>query len=127
MHCITKRVKEKVENLSATALQWSMSDSTPVMLRLLKSELPRLDRAAKRMGTNRSALAKFLLRTFLDKFESGGFTALPHDWQSVMRSQDGRTIDHSAIVAEEATSVPPPKGKPVKYAPAPRGKRNTSK
>jgi hypothetical protein len=83
-----------------------MSDSTPVMLRLAKSELPRLDHAAKRMGTNRSALAKFLLRTFLDKFEQGGFSALPHDWESIMHGLDGRTYAQQQIQALRAAETP---------------------
>ena len=92
-----------------------VSDSTPVMIRLAKSFLPRLDSAAKRMGTNRSAMMKFLLKTFLDKFERGGFSALPHDWENIMHDLDGRTYgqqqsqSQSLRAAETPGDPPAPK------------------
>ena len=52
-----------------------------------------LDSAAKRMGTNRAALIKFLVQTFIDHFEArGGTASLPHNWRDVMRSLDGRSF-----------------------------------
>lgn len=45
------------------------------------------------MGSNRSAVIKFLVKTFLDHFESrGGIVSLPPDWREIMRQQDGRAF-----------------------------------
>ncbi len=89
-----------------------MADSTPLMIRIAKSVLPRLDRAAKRIGSNRSAMVKFLIQTFLDKFERGGLGALPHDWENVMHDLDGRTLgqqqNQSLRVAENSDSPAAP-------------------
>src|SRR6266481_2690083 len=43
----------------------------PVPVRLDLSTIARLDRAAKRLGTNRSALIKFCAQTFVADFGAG--------------------------------------------------------
>jgi len=104
-----------------------MADTTPIPIRLTRTFISRMDVAAKRMGTNRSAMMKFLLKTFLDKFERGGFSALPHDWENIMHDLDGRTFGQQASLRAAETPGESPLAnlprKPVKYSSPPKKKK----
>jgi len=61
----------------------------PIPVRLDPSTIARLDRAAQKLGTNRSALIKFCAQTFVADFEAGGETAiLPPNWRKILRRLD---------------------------------------
>jgi len=58
----------------------------PIPVRFDPSTIARLDRTAKRLGTNRAALIKFCAQTFVADFEAGGGTAiLPPNWREIFR------------------------------------------
>ena len=78
------------------------------------------------MGTNRAALIRFLVQTFVDDFEKHGGTAgLPHDWREIMKNLDGRTFGQmrqrlgnmkQSMALNESPGRPEPlPSKPVKY------------
>ena len=107
-----------------------MAFTKPIPVRLEIGVIARLDMASRRMGTNRSALIKFLVQTFVESFESRGIGNLPHDWQSVMRQSDGRTFgqqfqSQSLRAAEEPHSAPAPAPvSGVKYPSKPKPKKS---
>ncbi|HWM26580.1 MAG TPA: CopG family transcriptional regulator [Chthoniobacterales bacterium] len=69
-----------------------MAEGKPIPVRLDATLIARLDAVARRMGTNKSALIRFLAKSFCDHFEShGGITSLPHNWREILREQDGRS------------------------------------
>jgi len=64
----------------------------PIPVRLDPNVIDRLDRAATRLGTNRSALIKFCAETFVSHFErAGGIASLPPNWKELLRQLDGRS------------------------------------
>ena len=85
----------------------AVAETKPIPVRLDEGLRARLKDAAKRMGTNRAAVIRFLTSTFLDHFEqSGGIASLPHNWREIMRLQDGRAFGQvrAAAVGRPATS-----------------------
>ena len=62
----------------------------PIPVRIPLEWLPRLDAAAKRLGTNRSRLIGFLAQTFVEHFEKRGVAELPVNWKEILTSLDGR-------------------------------------
>jgi SOS-response transcriptional repressor LexA len=86
-----------------------VADTKPIPVRLDEEVISRLAATAKRMGTNRAALIRFLTQSFLDHFEKNGGTAsLPHDWREILRLQDGRAFGQ---VRGRASATPKPKRK----------------
>jgi hypothetical protein len=76
--------------LDGGGIHWGM-ERTPIPIRLDDETIGRLDKAAASMGTNRAALMRFLLETFLGNFEGGGGVAsLPINWKALMDGLDGR-------------------------------------
>jgi len=74
----------------------------PVPVRLDLSTIVRLDRAAKRLGTNRAALIKFCAQTFVADFEArGGIASLPPDWRRILRGLGGRRSQTPKINRKE--------------------------
>jgi len=70
----------------------TMRLSKPIPIRLGQDVIDRLDKAAERLGTNRSALIKFCAETFVEHFERhGGIASMPPNWQELLRSLDGRS------------------------------------
>lgn len=64
----------------------------PIPVRLESDALDRLDIAAERLGTNRSALIKFCAETFVSYFEAhGGVASLPPNWAELLHQLDGRS------------------------------------
>jgi hypothetical protein len=59
--------------------------------------LPRLDRAAKRLGTNRARLIAFCVTSFLADFEERGTALMPPDWEQLMTRLDHRTRESREI------------------------------
>lgn len=87
-----------------------MPPTKPIPVRLDDGIIARLDTAAKRMGTNRAALIRFLVQTFTASFEKRGqLASLPHNWEDIMRSLDGRTTEPTLLAAEG-----PPPATPLK-------------
>lgn len=75
-----------------------MPEAKPIPVRLGDEVIARLDAAANRIGSNRAALIRLCLSTFLDYFERrGGIAALPPDWSELFREQDGRTLSGKTI------------------------------
>jgi hypothetical protein len=95
-----------------------MAQTKPIPVRLDEALIERLKKSSARMGSNNSALIKFLVKTFLDHFESRGIASLPPNWQEIMRLQDGRTFGQqmpALRVAETPESIPLPPPKPTNY------------
>lgn len=87
-----------------------MADTKPIPVRLDENVISRLADAAKRMGTNRAALIRFLTDSFLKHFESnGGVASLPHDWREILRLQDGRAFGQQTVSSQRRK--PAAKGK----------------
>jgi Ribbon-helix-helix protein, copG family len=56
----------------------------------------RLQSIAEKTGSSKSALIRLLAKTFTDHiFDSGGRISLPPDWQSLLKSADGRSKSNS--------------------------------
>jgi hypothetical protein len=91
--------------------------TTPIPVRLDPSVITRLDGAAKRLGTNRSALIKFCAQTFLSHFERhGGVTSLPPNWRELLSRLDGRrnqviqfSSTNSGHISQSMAAQSPPK------------------
>lgn len=68
-----------------------MAEGKPIPVRLEDALIDRLKAVAERMGTNKSALIRFLVKSFVDHFEAnGGVVSLPHNWREIMQELDGR-------------------------------------
>jgi len=59
-------------------------------VRLEPAVIDRLDTAAKRLGSNRAAVIRLCVTSFLDYFEKGGVATLPLNWREVISAMDGR-------------------------------------
>lgn len=64
--------------------------SKPIPVRIPEDWLPRLDSAAKRLGTNRARLIAFCAKTFADAFEKDGELMMPPNWPEIFAAMDGR-------------------------------------
>jgi len=64
--------------------------SSPIPVRIPREWLPRLDAAAKRLGTNRARLIAFCAQTFAENFEKMGVAMMPPNWPEIFASMDGR-------------------------------------
>ena len=62
----------------------------PLPVRLEPAVIARLDAAAKRLGSNRAAVIRLCVTSFLDYFEQGGVATLPLNWKEVIAAMDGR-------------------------------------
>jgi len=55
----------------------------------------RLQAAAERIGTSKSALIRMLAKTFCDQvIQADGSVQLPVDWMSLLPDADGRSVTH---------------------------------
>jgi hypothetical protein len=69
-----------------------MAEGKPIPVRLNGELIARLEAVATRLGTSKSALIRFLAKSFVDHFEAnGGLVSLPHNWEAILREQDGRS------------------------------------
>jgi hypothetical protein len=82
--------------------------TTPIPVRIPEDWLPRIDRVAARLGTNRARLIAFCAQTFAQSFESRGVSMMPPDWPQLLAKLDGRRVESRALPAEQS--------KPIKYA-----------
>jgi hypothetical protein len=60
-------------------------------VRIPEDWLPRIDRAAAKLGTNRARLIAFCAQTFAENFERTGVASMPPNWEEIFQSMDGRT------------------------------------
>ena len=63
----------------------------PIPVRIPEDWLPRIDAAAKRLGTNRARLIAFCAQTFAENFERSGVSSMPPNWEDILEGMDGRT------------------------------------
>jgi len=119
---IYDRCQKKLSQNGKKIYDSSVSETKPIPVRLASAVITRLDAAAKRMGTNRSALMKFLVQTFVENMERRGMVSLPHDWEEIMRHLDGRTYGQQARVAEtpEPATIRTRERKPARYSAKPQ-------
>lgn len=82
-------------------------NSSVIPVRIPREFLSRIDAAAERLGTNRSALMVFCIKSFVADFEEKGFAILPLNWEEILKSQDGRTAE-SRSVAQTGYGANPP-------------------
>ena len=68
----------------------------PIPVRIPEDWLERIDRAAKRLGTNRARLIAFCAQTFADSFERTGIASMPPNWKEILNSMDGRKTIYSS-------------------------------
>jgi hypothetical protein len=78
-----------------------VAETTPIPVRIPRSLLPRLDKAAARLGTNRARLIAFCATTFLNEFERRGTAIMPPDWSDLMLSLDNRTRESRELALVE--------------------------
>lgn len=104
----------------------------PIPVRLPDDLVVRLDAAAKRIGSNRAALIRFCTETWLSHYERTGVASMPPDWETIIRSYDGRRAPALAgkggrprrHKAAEQKAEDPPEEIPVKvveHVPSPVG------
>jgi hypothetical protein len=87
-----------------------MAEGKPIPVRLDGALIARLDAVAKRMGSNKSALIRFLAKSFVDYFESHGWTdSLPGNWREILREQDGRSEGQKARFPHLRAAEDPPR------------------
>lgn len=67
-----------------------MAERKPIPVRLSDDEIRRLDKAAGKIGCDRSTLIRMLVHRWLDYHDAAGSKALPFDFAEVARTLDGR-------------------------------------
>lgn len=70
-----------------------MATTKPIPVRIPEDFLPRIDAAAKNLGTKRATLILFCIRTFVADFEDRGKAILPPDWEAILKRLDSRTVE----------------------------------
>lgn len=70
-----------------------MPETKPIPVRLGDDVITRLDRASKRIGSNRASVIRFLVDSWLDHFEKHGRASLPPNWEELVNSMDNRTVE----------------------------------
>jgi hypothetical protein len=61
-----------------------------ISMKMPSDLVSRADAVASKLGTNRSALVKLLLLSFLIKFEKDGVAMLPPNWEELLWNLDSR-------------------------------------
>jgi predicted DNA-binding protein len=82
-----------------------MAETTPIPVRLEKPLIQRLDNAASKIGSNRAAVIRFCVETWLSHFERKGFAALPVNWEQILAEMDGRTREARVISSGEGAKA----------------------
>jgi hypothetical protein len=67
----------------------AVTETKPIPIRFDPPVLERIEAAASRFGTNRTALIRFITETFLVAVESGT-ASLPPDWAAMLAQQERR-------------------------------------
>lgn len=91
-----------------------------IPIRFTEDTISRLDKTSERMGTNRSALVRYLTDRFLAFYEAEGDANLPVNWRAIMNNQDGR---RSKVAESEAPAETPLPRQKVTFEPKPKTKR----
>jgi hypothetical protein len=79
-----------------------MAERKPIPVRLGDEMISRLDDAAGRIGSNRAAVMRMLIESWLANYEKHGAACLPADWPQIMLNDSAtKTVTHER--------------KPVKY------------
>jgi hypothetical protein len=99
-----------------------VAEKKPIPVRLSEEAIGRLDSAAKRMGSDRSSLIRMLVSRWLDYFERAGADALPFDFETALKSLDGRTTLSRAAETAEKSELSDVKKSTVNYKAPPRKK-----
>jgi hypothetical protein len=79
-----------------------MAERKPIPVRLGDEMISRLDEAAGRIGSNRAAVMRMLIESWLANYEKHGAACLPADWQRIMLN-------------DAPTKAETPERRPVKY------------
>jgi metal-responsive CopG/Arc/MetJ family transcriptional regulator len=70
-----------------------VSATTPIPVRLSPDLIKRLDDVAERIGSNRAAVIRFCIQTFVEHLEKNGRMALPPNWLEIIAAMDNRTLE----------------------------------
>jgi predicted DNA-binding protein len=65
--------------------------SKPIPIRLDTDFIDRLDTVSDKIGSNRAAVIRFCVITFVEYLEKHGRAVLPPDWKELMARSDRRT------------------------------------
>jgi hypothetical protein len=80
-----------------------MSEGKPIPVRFSPEIRQRLEKTAKNMGiSNRTALIKICVSSFLDYFEQEGVAGLPINWREILHELDGRTHRYKKLKVAES-------------------------
>lgn len=92
-----------------------MSETKPIPIRLSDDLIKRLDDVSAQLGSNRAAVARFCVQTFVEYFERHGSACLPPNWKDILASLDNRTalsktplartVDHGFVLNDDKPSV----------------------
>lgn len=74
----------------------AVASQKPIPVRLSEDLIKRIDRAAKRMGTNRASIMRLCTEVFVESFEKNGTAALPLDWEKLIQDADGRRSENKS-------------------------------
>lgn len=67
-----------------------MPGKAAIPVRLSREMIERIDQAAATVGSNRSAVMRLCIETFVAHIEQHGKAVLPPDWEAICSSMDGR-------------------------------------
>lgn len=87
-----------------------MAERKPIPVRLSEDEIRRLDKAAAKIGCERSTLIRMLVHRWLDYYNTAGSKALPFDFAEMAHLLDGRRRP-KLKVAEGKSGYPNKKSK----------------
>lgn len=91
------RCKEKSCAEFCIVYQINVAETKPIPVRLGDEIIARLDKAAKRLGTKRAGIIRFLVDSWLDDFEKRGRASLPVNWPEILEALDNRTAASKRI------------------------------
>lgn len=74
-----------------------VANTKPIPVRLENDLIERLDRVANQIGSNRSAVIRFLVSSWVDEFERTGHAILPPNWEEILAALDGRSDPASPL------------------------------
>jgi len=75
----------------------------PIPVRLPVWVIEKLDAAAVKLGYTRAGIIRFTVETWLGHYDKHGQSAIPADWERIIREFDGRTVESRKYTEEIKT------------------------
>jgi hypothetical protein len=95
--------KSLVAKKDFAAIQVYMALGAQLPIRLEPDIEGRLEQAASRLGTTKSALLRLLAKTFVEQMVGGdGSVKLPPEWKTMLPAADRRSTSYSSVERAQA-------------------------